>query len=180
MHNLINDLHPIIIALIILLAKTLELSLSAVKTVFISKGKKPFAVIVGFIECVVWALIVSAVITSLTSNVLWLLGYCVGYSLGILVGLIIEEKIAIGIKQLEFVADKFNSLIITQFLKEHNYGFYVIDGCGKEGEVFIVKTIIQRKNESKLIKEIGEIADYHFFTSTSDISRTIGGYGLKR
>lgn len=180
MYNLINNLHPIIISIIILLAKTLELSLSAVKTVFISKGKKPFEVIVGFTECVVWALIVSAVITSLTSNVLWLLGYCIGYSLGIFVGLIIEEKIAIGIKQLEFVVDQFNSLIITQYLKEHNYGFYVVDGYGKEGEVFIVKTIIQRKNESKVIKEIGEIADWHFFTSTSDISRTIGGYGLKR
>lgn len=180
MHNLINDLHPIVITVIILLAKTLELSLSAVKTVFISKGKKPFAVIVGFTECVVWALIVSAVITSLTSNMLWLLGYCIGYSLGIFVGLIIEEKIAIGIKQLEFVVDRFNSLIITQYLKEHNYGFYVVDGYGKEGEVFIVKTIVQRKDENKLLKEIGEIADYHFFTTTSDISRTIGGYGLKR
>ena len=180
MHNLINNLHPIIIAIIILLAKTLELSLSAVKTVFISKGKKPFAVIVGFTECIVWALIVSAVITSLTSNILWLFTYCIGYSLGILVGLIIEEKIAIGIKQLEFVVDQFNSLIITQYLKEHNYGFYVVDGYGKEGEVFIVKTIIQRKNASKVLKEIGEIANWHFFTSTSDISRTIGGYGLKR
>lgn len=180
MHNLIQDLHPVIIALIILFAKTLELSLSAVKTVFISKSKKPFAVIAGFIECIVWALIVSAVITSLTSNILWLLAYCVGYSLGIFIGLIIEEKIALGIKQLEFIVDQFNSLIITQYLKEHNYGFYVVDGYGKEGEVFIIKTIIQRKNESKLLKEIGEIANYHFFTSTSDISKTIGGYGLKR
>ena len=180
MYNLINNLPPIVIAIIILLAKTLELSLSAVKTVFISKSKKPFAVIAGFIECIVWALIVSAVITSLTSNILWLLAYCVGYSLGIFIGLIIEEKIALGIKQLEFIVDQFNSLIITQYLKEHNYGFYVVNGYGKEGEVFIVKTIIQRKNESKLLKEIGEIANYHFFTSTSDVSKTIGGYGLKR
>ena len=82
MHNLVSNLHPILIAFIILLAKTLELSLSAIKTIFISKGKKPFAVLVGFIECAVWALIVSAVITSLTSNMLWLLGYCIGYCLG--------------------------------------------------------------------------------------------------
>ena len=180
MHNLINDLHPVIITIVILFAKTLELSLSAVKTVFISKSKKPFAVLVGFTECIVWALIVSAVITSLTSNILWLLGYCVGYALGILIGLIIEEKIALGIKQLEFVVDQSNSLIITQYLKEHDYGFYVINAYGKQGEVFIVKTIIQRKNESKVLKEIGEIADYHFFTSTLDVSKTIGGYGLKR
>ena len=180
MHELVQDLHPIIIAIIILFAKTLELSLSAVKTVFISKGKKPVAVLVGFTECVVWALIVSAVITSLTSNILWLLAYCIGYSLGIYLGLIIEEKIALGIKQIEFVTDAVNGEIIKAYLTVHNNGFYVVQGTSKNGEVFIIKTIVQRKKELKLIKEIGEIADYHFFTSTSDISKTIGGYGLKR
>lgn len=180
MHTLIQNLHPIVIALIILLAKTLELSLSAVKTVFISKGKKPFAVLVGFTECVVWALIVSAVITSLTSNILWLFGYCFGYSLGIYIGLLIEEKIAIGIKQIEFVADSINTIVIETYLKKHNYGFYTTTGYSKNGELYVIKTIVQRKNEARLLREIGEIANYHFFTSTSDISRTIGGYGLKR
>lgn len=180
MHNLLENLNPIIIAFIILLAKTLELSLSAIKTVFISKGKKIFAVFVGFIECIVWALIVSAVITSLTTNVLWLLGYCLGYCLGIYIGLIIEEKIALGIKQIEFIVDIDNLLIIENYLKEHNYGFYITDGYSKNGGVYIIRTIIQRKNETKVLREIGEIADYHFFTSTSDVSRTIGGYGLKR
>lgn len=180
MHTLVENLHPVIIAFIILLAKTLEVSLSAVKTVFISKGRKPFAVLVGFIECAVWALIVSAVITSLTSNVLWLLGYCIGYSLGIYVGLVIEERIAIGKKQIEFVVDVDNLIIIENYLKDNNCGFYITDGYSKNGGVYIIKTIIQRKNESKVLKEIGEIADYHFFTSTSDVSRTIGGYGLKR
>lgn len=180
MHELVQNLHPIIIAIIILLAKTLELSLSAIKTVFISKNKKLFAVLFGFIECIVWALIVSAVITSLTSNILWLFAYCIGYSLGILVGLLIEGKIALGIKELEFVADEFNTLIIKQYLEEKGYGFYLIEGNGKNGKVYIIKTIVQRKNESKLLREIGEIANYHFFISTSDISKTIGGYGLKR
>ena len=180
MHELIQNLHPILIAIIILFAKTLELSLSAIKTVFISKNKKLFAVLFGFIECIVWALIVSAVITSLTSNILWLLGYCIGYSLGIFIGLYIEEKIALGIKQIEFVVDDFNLLVIEQYLKQNEYGFYVTDGYGKSGGLYIIKTIVQRKNESKVIKEIGEIADWHFFTSTSDVSKTIGGYGLHR
>lgn len=180
MYELVQNLHPIIIAIIILLAKTLELSLSAIKTVFISKNKKLFAVLFGFIECIVWTVIVSAVITSLTSNILWLLAYCIGYSLGIFIGLLIEEKIALGIREIEFVVDSFNLMIIEQYLKENDYGFYVTDGYGKSGGLYIIKTIVQRKNESKLLREIGEIANYHFFISTSDISKTIGGYGLKR
>lgn len=180
MHELVQNLHPILIAIIILFAKTLELSLSAIKTVFISKGKKPFAILFGFVECVVWALIVSTVITSLTSNILWLLAYCVGYCLGIFIGLLIEEKIALGIRQIEFVVDDFNLMIIEQYLKENNYGFYVTNGYGKSGGLYIIKTVVQRKNETKVVKEIGEIADWHFFTSTSDVSKTIGGYGLKR
>lgn len=179
MHELVQNLHPIVIAIIILFAKTLELSLSAIKTVFISKNKKLFAVLSGFIECVVWALIVSAVITSLTSNILWLLAYCAGYSLGIFTGLLIEEKIALGIRQIEFITDNFNLMIIEQYLKENNYGFYVTDGYGKSGGIYVIRTIVQRKNESKVLKEIGKIANYHFFISTSDVSKTIGGYGLK-
>ena len=161
-------------------AKTLELSLSAIKTVFISKREKLFAIIFGFIECAVWALIVSAIITSLTSNILWLLSYCFGYCLGIYIGLLIEEKIALGIKQIEFVVDSDNMITVEKYLKENNYGFYTIVGSGKENNLYIIKTIIQRKNENKMLKEIGEIANYHFFTSTSDINKTIGGYGLKR
>ena len=180
MHTLVENLHPLIITIIILSAKTLELSLSAIKTVFISRREKLFAVIFGFIECAVWALIVSAVITSLTSNILWLIGYCLGYSLGIYIGLIIEEKIALGIKQIEFVVDDENLNIIENYLKENNFGFYVTDGYSKHGGIYIVKTIVQRKNENKVLKEIGKVAHYHFFTSTSDISKTIGGYGLKR
>lgn len=176
----LERLHPAIIAVIILIAKTLELSLSAIKTVFISKREKLFAIIFGFIECAVWALIVSAVITSLTSNTMWLIAYCLGYSLGIYIGLLIEEKIALGIKQIEFVVDSYNLKIIEEYLKETNHGFYVTDGYSKHGGVFVVKTIVQRKDENKLLKGIGEIAHYHFFTSTSDISKTIGGYGLKR
>ena len=180
MHELVQNLHPIIITIIILFAKTLELSLSAIKTIFISKGKKLFAVLFGFIECMVWALIVSAIITSLTSNILWLFAYCIGYCLGIFIGLLIEEKIALGIKQIEFVVDSFNLMIIEQYLQQGGYGFYVTDGYGKSGGLYIIKTIVQRKSETKVVREIGEIADWHFFTSTSDISKTIGGYGLKR
>jgi uncharacterized protein YebE (UPF0316 family) len=180
MHTLVENLHPLIITIIILLAKTLELSLAAIKTVFISRREKLFAVIFGFIECAVWALIVSAVITSLTSNILWLVGYCLGYSLGIYIGLLIEEKIALGIKQIEFIVDAENLEIIEDYLKKNNYGFYVTDGYSKNGGVFVLKTVVQRKDENKLLKEIGEIAHYHFFTSTSDIDKTIGGYGLKR
>ena len=111
---------------------------------------------------------------------MWLVGYCLGYSLGIYVGLLIEEKIALGIKRIEFVVDGDNLNIIEDYLKENNFGFYVTDGYSKNGGIYIIKTIVQRKNENRVLKEIGEIAHYHFFTSTSDISKTIGGYGLKR
>ena len=72
--------HQISICVIICLAKILEISIQSVKTVCMVKGERKIAAVLAFIECLVWGLVVSSVITSLSENLYWLFSYCFLYS----------------------------------------------------------------------------------------------------
>ena len=54
----------VMICLLICGAKILEISIQSVKTVCMVKGQKMIAAVLGFIECLVWGLVVSSVITT--------------------------------------------------------------------------------------------------------------------
>lgn len=180
MGELINSLHPAWGAVIIMAAKIIELSISSIKTVFMAKGNRSLASTFGFIECLVWGFVVSAVITSLSENLLWLFAYAIGYSLGVFLGMKIESKIAIGTKKIELIANEKNTEIVTDYLAEHNRGFTVVTGHGKEEIMNIITIVLPRKVEKETIKKINELTDNKCFVNTSDVSRMSGGYGVRK
>ena len=57
-----------IYCIIVCLAKILEISVQSVKTVFMVKGQRIQAALLGFLECVIWGLVISAIIDTLSGN----------------------------------------------------------------------------------------------------------------
>ena len=56
--------NQLLVCLLICGAKILEISIQSVKTVCMVKGQKLIAAFLGFIECMVWGLVVSSVIAT--------------------------------------------------------------------------------------------------------------------
>ena len=96
----------IMICLLICGAKILEISIQSVKTVCMVKGQKLVSAVLGFIECMVWGLVVSSVITTLSEDFTLLFAYCLGYALGLYLGSIIESKIALGTSSVQIMVSK--------------------------------------------------------------------------
>ena len=57
----------ILSTLIIFLAKIIEVSLTTVKTIFITKKEKTIASIIAFFEIMLWLVVVSRIIGDITS-----------------------------------------------------------------------------------------------------------------
>ena len=101
---------------IICFAKVLEISIQSVKTVCMVKGERAVAVGLAFIECLIWGLVVSSVITSLSGNMLWLFAYCFGYAAGIFIGSVIESKIALGTSSVQIMVNKEHAKKVEEYL----------------------------------------------------------------
>lgn len=180
MSELILTLPQIVICIIVAMAKVLEISIQSLKTVLMVKGQRVRAALLGFTECVVWGLIISAIITTLGNNLLLLFFYCFGYALGLFIGSTIENKIALGTTNIEIIANEENTEKIIKYLKENNKGFTVFEGKGSKETVNMILIIVSRKESKQLLKEMRELCDNDIFEITSDVSRFTGGYGIKK
>ena len=142
------------------------------------KGQKLASTLLAFLECIIWGLVTSAVLTTLADNMYWLLAYCVGFAVGIYCGSILENKLALGEKNLQLMADEDDGNKIIQYLIKNDRGFTAFEGFGYEGKKYKINTVIPRKAEKRIVKDIHSITA-HVFVVSSDVGAFFGGYGVR-
>ena len=76
----LGDIHPILVCLIVCAAKIVEISIQSLKTCMMVKGQRAKAAMLGFVECMIWGLVISTIIGTLGDNYLLLVFYCFGYA----------------------------------------------------------------------------------------------------
>ena len=178
MSELLNSVHPIVLCLIVCSAKIVEISIQSLKTVMMVKGQRAKAAMLGFIECMIWGLVISTLVPTLGNNIALLVFYCGGYALGLFIGSTIENKIAIGTSNLELIANDKSTELITAYLKENNRGYTVFEGHGSIDKMNMIFIVLSRKETPKVLKEIRKCCDNKVFVAVSEVSKYAGGYGM--
>ena len=178
MSEILASLHPVVVCLIVCAAKIIEISIQALKTCMMVKGQRLKAAGLGFIECLIWGLVISTIITTLGDNLFLLLFYCAGYATGLFLGSTIENKIALGTSNLQLIANDENTGKITDFLKENNKGYTVFEGRGSIDRMNMIFIVLPRKESIKMLKEIRKLCDNKVFVVASEVSKYAGGYGM--
>lgn len=173
-------LETIFSCLIVCLAKILEISISSVKTVFMVKGQRIQAAALGFLECVIWGLVISAIIDTLSGEPLMLFFYCLGYSTGMYVGSVLECKIALGTSSIQLMVKSNKVEKVIEYLNKADRGFTVLDGKGSKESMSVVMIVLPRKDVKSVIADIRELCDKEVFVVSSEVSKFVGGYGIKK
>lgn len=174
----LRDISPILVCLMVCCAKIVEISIQSLKTCMMVKGQRMKAAMLGFVECMIWGLVISTLVTSLGDDYLLLIFYCFGYATGLFLGSTIESKLAIGTSNLELFANDENTDKITVYLKERNMGYTVLDGHGSKDKMNMIFIVLARKEASKTLKDIRKICDNKVFVVASEVSKYAGGYGM--
>lgn len=169
-----------VVCLVICFAKICEISIQSVKTVFMVKGKRGVAACLAFIECLIWGLVISSIITLLGQDISLLISYCLGYALGLYIGTFIEQKIALGTNSVQFIFKKEYLNAVENYFSEHTQGYTVLDGRGSKEEMCVVLVVLPRKVLPIVIKKIRKICENHVFINSSDVTRFVGGYGMHK
>lgn len=178
MSEFLASIPPIAVCFIVCFAKIVEISIQSLKTCMMVKGQRLKAAGLGFIECMIWGLVISTIIGTLGDNIFLLLFYCVGYATGLFLGSTIENKIALGTSNLELIANDDSTKKITEYLKERNKGYTVFEGRGSTDKMNMIFIVIPRKETPKMLKEIRNICDNKVFVVASEVSKYAGGYGM--
>ena len=174
----LRDISPILVCLMVCCAKIVEISIQSLKTCMMVKGQRMKAAMLGFVECMIWGLVISTLVPSLGDDYLLLIFYCFGYATGLFLGSTIESKLAIGTSNLELFANDENTDKITVYLKERNMGYTVLDGYGSKDKMNMIFIVLARKEASKTLKDIRKICDNKVFVVASEVSKYAGGYGM--
>lgn len=139
----------VLIPLMIFFARLLDVTLGTLRIVFISKGDKVTAPILGFIEVLIWIVAIGQVIQNL-NNVASYLAWAAGFATGNFIGMYIEEKLALGQMIVRVITAKPADELIAQ-MKKLGYQFTCVDATGNQGRVNLLFTIVRRKDLKRVI-----------------------------
>ncbi|MBU0960683.1 MAG: DUF2179 domain-containing protein [Proteobacteria bacterium] len=152
----------VIIPLLIFFARILDVSIGTLRIIFVSKGLKYYAALLGFFESLIWLLAVAQVMQNLNSWQTYV-AFAFGFAAGNYVGVVLEEKIALG-KMLIRVITRREADDLVKVLWEEGYGVTSVDAQGESGPVKLIFSIAKRKNITKIISIIKKYNPNAFYT----------------
>ncbi len=138
----------IILPLIIFFARICDVSLGTLRIVFVSKGKKNIAPVLGFFEVFIWIVVISQILKNVDS-IIGYLAYAGGYAAGNYIGMHIEERIALGTQLIKVFSSK-DICVLQKRLIDAGFGTTIVEGDGSSGRVHILYAVIDRKTFDKV------------------------------
>ncbi len=174
--DFLMNLHGPLLYIIIFFAKIIEVSISTIRLVFISKGERVKGAILGFVEIMIWLIVVSSVLNNITEDPLKMLIYAAAFSLGNYIGVTIESKIAVGLSSIQVVVNEKDGEVLADILREQGYGVTIIEGKGKNDSIKNLLFIqLKRKKIPEAVKLIKQNYPEAYIT-VNDIKSMVGGY----
>lgn len=152
----------IILPLLIFLSRIADQSIGTMRLIFLSKGYRFIAPMLGFFEVIIWLIAVSQIMKHL-DNALCYIAYGAGFAMGNFIGMTLEERLSIGTVLVRIIPTM-NTDELIEKLRAKNFGFTIIDAEGSRGSVKIFISIINRKDLKEYISIINKINPNAFYT----------------
>jgi uncharacterized protein YebE (UPF0316 family) len=155
-------LPPELFPLVIFAMRVTDISLDTLRVLFVVRGRRLNAWVLGFFQSAIWVVAVTSVLSNL-DNILNILGYAAGFASGTVVGMWIEERLAIGHGNLRIISSHLVSAI-AESIREAGYAATEFSGRGKEGTVGIITCSVRRKDIDRVRKQVIDIDPEAFIT----------------
>lgn len=152
----------VILPFIVFFARVADVTLGTLRIIFTSRGKRNLAPVLGFVEVFIWIVVVGQIVKNAHSLTAYI-GYAAGFATGTYIGMLIEERMAMGTLILRIILSK-GSDELTAALRAAGFGVTSVNGEGGQGAVKLLYTVVQRKRLSTITNIIHEICPGAFFS----------------
>lgn len=162
----------VILPLLIMFARICDVTIGTMRIIFVSKGQKMVAPIMGFFEVFIWIIVIGQIMANL-NNWACYFGYALGFALGNYVGMRLEEYLAVGKQLIRVIATK-GGLDLVKNLNVKGFGATLIEGEGSTGKVQLIYVIANRDSMTQVLSIINEFNPKSFYT-IEDIKKVSAG-----
>lgn len=149
--------------ILILILQLCYVPMLALRTISMVKKLTLLTAFFGFLESIIYVFGLALVLTG-DQSTLAMLVYAIGYSLGLMIGIKVEDRIAIGYRSV-LVNIKTINHDLVQSLRNQGYGVTVTQGDGREGTRTMLDILTKRSSEKALFKLIESYEPHAFITS---------------
>jgi uncharacterized protein YebE (UPF0316 family) len=164
--------------LFILAAETCVVTISTLRMIFLGRGMKYVAAVLGFFEVSLWLLAIGEVMKNL-SDPLCSLAFACGFTVGNFLGVLIEQKLALGTVLVRAITTRGGAELVER-VRAADFGVTCIDAQGANGPVQIVLTIVPRKELESVLTLVKEFDPRVFYTVDGLQSAGSGVFPLSR
>ena len=163
-----NYFDYLLLPFMIFLARICDVTIGTLRIVMISKGQKRLAPFLGFFEVLIWLIAIGRIMQNLDNWVCYIF-YAGGFATGNYIGMIVEERLAVGISQIQIITGRDTAGLI-QALKEAGYGIthHPAEGGASGKMVSIIYSIVKRSEQDKVIT-IVKVHDPEAFYTFTDV-----------
>jgi len=152
----------IILPLLIFVLRIFDVSLDTMRIIFMTKGYRTIAPIIGFFEILIWIVAITRIMQNLNNWVTYI-AYAAGFATGNYVGMLLDEKLAIGHELIRVIA-KIETSELAETLRNAGFGVTSVKASGMQGDVGIHYVIVNRKNLKTAIGIIEKSSPTAFYT----------------
>jgi uncharacterized protein YebE (UPF0316 family) len=162
-----------LIALGIFALRIGDMSLDTIRMLYVMRGRRVLAWGLGFVQSLIFVVAISSVLTHL-DNPLNIFAYAAGFATGNVVGMLIEEKLAIGYILMTVISPMRGSSVAEK-LRANGYAVTEIPGRGKDGTVTLLSCSVRRRQTDDVETIILE-ADPDAFVTAGDVRPVRRGF----
>lgn len=173
----IFEAYPWLLPVMIFFGRICDVTLGTLRIIFVSKGEKYKAPIVGFFEVFIWVVIISQIFSQANSLIAYI-AYAAGYAAGNYVGILVENRIAFGYQLLRVYTKK-EALELIKVLNSKDIGATFVKGEGAVSQVHIVEIVIGRKSLNEVIGIISDFDSKVFYLVEDIRYKKEGIFALK-
>jgi uncharacterized protein YebE (UPF0316 family) len=152
----------VILPLLIIIARIADQTIGTLRLIFLSKGFRLLAPVLGFFEVIIWLLAVSQIFQHL-DNWFTYVAYGLGFAIGNYIGIVVEQKISLG-DVIVRIVPKYDTSVLIENMKERNFGVTSVNAEGSRGPVKVIFSIIKRRDIPELVGLIKKFNPNAFYT----------------
>jgi len=160
-------------ALAIFALRVTDMTFDTLRMLFVMRGRKGIAWVLGFCQSVIFVIAITSVLSNL-NNPLNIVGYAAGFATGNVVGMLIEERLAVGHIHLQIVSPRLGAML-AQKLRQAGFAVTEIPARGKDGMVSLLSCSVLRKDVSK-VETIIHATDAEAFVTSEDVRSIRRGF----
>ncbi len=150
-----------------------DMSLDTIRVLFVMRGRKLLAWVLGFFQSLIFVIAISQALTHL-DNPLSIIGYAAGFATGVVVGMIFEERLAIGHIHFTIVSSTRGAAVAEQ-LRSEGFAVTEVPARGRSGTVHLLMVNVNRRDRRTVETAVLE-TDPEAFITAEDVRPVRRGF----